>query len=102
VYASKKMKIGFIFLFTGCLSLINSVHFSDNGTSKMFILTTIQSSPSLLPRYLKRRSSVHLTYTKLNITDDSSKNNMSSSTNRFTNFDDSHEYNVIKDGSSKY
>jgi DNA-directed RNA polymerase specialized sigma subunit len=91
-----------ILLSTGCLSLINTTNSYENSPLKMFILTTIQSSPSLINHYLRRRSSVHLTHTTLNLTNDSIKNNITLSTNKLRSLDVSHVYHVIKDGSSKY
>jgi hypothetical protein len=67
----------------------------------MFTLTTIQSSPSLIKHYLKRRSSIQVIYTTLNKTDDLIINNSSLTTNKLPNFEDSYAYNIIKDGSSK-
>lgn len=89
-----------ILLLIECLSLINSMDISDNSTSKMFILTTIPSAASVIPHYSRRRSTVHLKSTTLNITEKSNTNNMSLSTDTLSTFGQPHDYNVIKDGSS--
>jgi hypothetical protein len=65
----------------------------------MFILSTIQSSPSSIKHYLKRRSSVHFIYTTSN--DSMINNNISLSTNKLQLVDNFQVYNLIKDSSSK-
>ena len=81
--------------------MINTINSSNNSRTTLFILATIQSSPSLTNHYLKRRSSLQFMHKTLNITDDSIKTNLSLSTNKFRNIDHSHGYHFLKDGMSK-
>lgn len=92
-----------ILLLNEYLSLINTINSpsSSSPSLTMFILTRIQSSPSSIKHYLKRRSLVHVIYTTSNITNDSIKNHTNLSTNKLRTYDNSHIFNFIKDGSSK-
>ncbi|CAF4581124.1 unnamed protein product [Rotaria sp. Silwood1] len=66
----------------------------------MLSLTTIQSSTLFINQYAKSHSSENLFGSTLRLTNDSIKNNINLSTNKFQSFDNSLEYNIMKDGST--
>ncbi|CAF0777315.1 unnamed protein product [Rotaria sordida] len=66
----------------------------------MFLLTTIQSSTLLVNQYRKSHSSVNLIDSTLSLTNDSIKNHINLSMNKFQSFDNSLRYSFMKDGSN--
>ncbi|CAF2053462.1 unnamed protein product [Rotaria magnacalcarata] len=66
----------------------------------MFLLTTIEASPSLLNNHEKSHSTMKYIYPVLNLTNESIKNNINSSLNKLRSFDNSLTYTLIRDGSN--
>jgi hypothetical protein len=83
--------------------MITSINATDNHTTTtMFILATIQSTPSLLKHDLKRSSLLYLTQTSLNFSDESIEKSLPLPIhNQSPTLDQPYDYSAFKDVTSK-